>query len=114
MDGGLRYASLLTDSDIENILKRVDPNITGATIEKREYKRTAAGELLTVDVTIEYIDDDLEQIMKKTDHLHINDYQFMGIFTGDGEDERQLVLRRYREWMIMKFGNHYAVDYMLT
>ena len=62
MDGGLRYASLLTDSDIENILKRVDPNITGATIEKREYKRTAAGELLTVDVTIEYIDDDLEQM----------------------------------------------------
>lgn len=114
MDGGLRYASLLTDSDIEKILKRVDPNITGATIEKREYKRTSEGELITMDVTIEYIDDVLEQKMKKTDHLNINDYQFMGIFTGDGEEERKQVLRRYREWMIAKFGNHYAVDYMLT
>lgn len=114
MDGGLRYASLLTDSDIENILKRVDPNITGATIEKREYKRTAAGELMTVDVTIEYIDDEFEQKLKKTDHLNINDYQFMGVFMGNNDTDKQQILRRYREWMIAKFGNHYAVDYMLT
>lgn len=104
----MKYINQLNDEQIVELVKIY--------CGENEFRRVSSfnrdDNEIDITVEIEFEDDDTGETVNCEDSYTLKDYNVI-VHSWSGDESAKKCLILYRQWLLNKFGNQYAVDYLV-